>query len=98
MQPYQNRTNTSCVYDAFEAAGLPTTNQMLNGIRTDEVIELLKSHGYTIHLKSAKVSPKGGFFVIRDWKKDFSHLEYHINTEGLQDYDPTSIGAIATKA
>ena len=98
-QPYENKTPTSCVFDAFEAAGLPTDKRMKYGIRTDELVRLLEQNGYKLFYKGSHLSiPEGcGFFVIRDWKKNFSHIEYHIDCRGITDYQPESIGAIAVR-
>jgi len=101
MQTYKNTGNASCVWDAFNLAGLPITNDMRHGIRADDVIRLLESHGYTIYYKGYTPHlcpyPIGGYFVIRDWKKNYYHIEYHNSVYSFLDYDPSSVGAIACK-
>ena len=95
---YKNRSNTSCTYDAFERAGLPVNDKMLNGITADETIALLEQNGYKVFRNCEIEIPEDeGFFIFRDWGKDFSHLEYHINFDGVSEYQPESIGAVAIK-
>ena len=95
MQTYQNTTDRSCVYDAFKMAGLPTTPEMMNGITGNEVVVTLKSHGYLIALKGETVTVNGHFFIIRDFKKDFAHIEYHESVGELSDLTPEDIGVVA---
>lgn len=100
MMTYTNRTSKSCVFDAFEAAGLPVEQWMLEGARTDFVIQILQKNGYKIFTKengSVEIPEGSSFFVQRDWKKDYGHLEFHVNTEGVLDYDSSSIAFIAFK-
>ena len=101
MMDYQNRADTSCVYDAFERAGLPTNKKMLYGVTFGEVVDLLEKYGYTIYRKGATVSLPNdkGFFVIRTPMQSsrLGHAEYHITAEGVTDYPPESICAIAIK-
>ena len=97
---YKNRSNTSCVYDAFEQAGLPVNEEMLRGVRADETFALLKKNGYKVFKKGATVTPPSGdgFFVIRVSADEKSaHAEYHIGAEDVLNYPPESICAIAMK-
>lgn len=97
MQTYKNTTPTSCVWDAFKMAGIPVEDWMLYGVRTDKIVEILLSHGWSVHIKGATVSPKKPFIVMRDWKKEYAHLEYHESIHTVLDYPSDSIGAVFTK-
>ena len=96
---YKNRKDASCVFDAFEAAGLPTEKRMMHGILTADLIGLLESNGYKLFYKGDSVSVKKGcgFFVIRDFQKRFAHVEYHTSAVDVIDYAPETIGAVAIK-
>jgi len=100
MMDYSNKTNLSCVYDAFERAGLPVDESILNGVTIDDVFSLLERYGYTVYREGANVilPSDEGFFVIRTPQNEFAHAEYHISPEGVADYPSESICAIAIKA
>lgn len=95
-QTYKNTTPTSCVYDAFSMAGLPTTPEMMIGVTTEKVLSTLKKHGYRVALKNESPVKISGnhFFIIRDFMSDYSHIEYHESVEEILDIDPSSIGAV----
>lgn len=94
MMNYKNRSAKSCVYDAFEQAGLPVNDEMLHGVKAENVISTLRENGYTVFLKGSQVAPpKQGFFVLRS----HAHLEYHSTPDGVESYPPKSIAAIAIK-
>jgi hypothetical protein len=98
MQTYKNTTPTSCVYDAFIRAGLPVEERMMHGIKSYEVVELLEANGWIVLYKGQHFVPSDKpVIVLRDWKKDFSHTEFHESCSTIMDYDPASIGAIAYK-
>lgn len=103
MMNYKNRTNKSCAYDAFEQAGIPVTDDMLNGVRLDECEKILVENGYKVFRKNKKpvvVPDNEGFFVFRVWGDGDDaggHVEYHVNIDGVPEYDPKSICAIAIK-
>lgn len=97
MQSYKNTTQTSCVWDAFHLAGLPTEDWMMNGVMSDRVVDILIENGWKMHKKGSAVSPKKPFLVIRDYKSDFHHIEYHETIDTVLDYDASSIGAVFTK-
>lgn len=100
MMDYSNKTNRSCVYDAFERAGLPVSESMLDGVLADDVFSLLEQYGYAVYRKGATVNLPSdeGFFVIRTPKNEAAHAEYHISPEGVAEYLSESICAIAIKA
>lgn len=100
MMDYRNRTNTSCVYDAFERAGLPTTDDMLLGVTFDCLVSLLEGNGYKVYRngKRVKIPSNQGFFVVRTPVLNEGHIEYHASPEGVFDYPPESICAIAIRA
>lgn len=99
MMDYKNRSCTSCVYDAFERAGLPVSDEMLRGVRVDKTFLLLEQNGYKVFRKGAKVTLPNdkGFFVFRTPINECGHAEYHISVEGVTEYPPESVCAIATR-
>ena len=100
MMDYKNQTNKSCVYDAFKRAGLHVSESMMNGVSYGELKYLLDFYGYDVLEKGqTAVIEKGEcFFVIRTPVGDFGgHAEYHINWDGISDYDPKSICAVDIK-
>ena len=98
MQSYKNTSPTSCVYDAFQRAGVPTEPYMLNGVTSENVIKILKNNGWKVLLKGDSLTGfKENLIVMRDYKKDFAHLEHHESIATILDYPPDTIGAIAYK-
>lgn len=102
MRKYTFTSKTSCVYDAFTNAGIPTEEKMKYGITFDEVKEILKNNGYAIYEneQSVNLSDTEGFFIIWDTlnsNKSMSHIEYHIGLDYINQMDLYSIGAIAKK-
>ena len=99
MMNYSNRSNTSCVYDAFEQAGLPVSDEMLRGVRADKTFNLLKQNGYKVFRKGANVTLPSdeGFFVFRTPINGYAHAEYHVSIEGVTEYPSESVCAIAVK-
>jgi hypothetical protein len=99
MMIYQNTTNTSCVYDAFQQAGLPVNDEMLYGMTMGEVSRLLRKYGYKVYKKghTVVIPDCTPFFVIRTPKNGQAHAEYHLNTVGVTEYPPETICAIALK-
>lgn len=97
---YSNKTNQSCVYDAFERAGLPVSESMLNGVLAGNLFLLLEQYGYVVYRKGAIVNLPSdeGFFVLRVVSNETAHVEYHISPEGVAEYQSESISAIAIKA
>lgn len=71
---------------------------MLHGIKSSEVVEILESNGWIVYYKGQHYIPSDKpVIILRDWKKDFSHTEYHDSCSTIMDYHPASIGAIAVK-
>ena len=99
MIHYSNRSNTSCVYDAFEQAGLPVSDDMQNGVTARRMFQLLEKYGYKIYKKGTNVNLPidKGFFVIRTPINESAHAEYHIGFEDVINYPPETICAIAIK-
>lgn len=99
MMIYRNTTSTSCVYDAFQQAGLPVTGEMMSGVTAKQVFFLLRSYGYTVYRKghTVVIPDYTPFFVIRTPKNGQAHAEYHLNTVGVTEYPPETICAIAFK-
>ena len=99
MMNYKNRSLTSCVYDAFEQAGLPVSEEMLYGVRIGKTFSLLEQNGYKVFRNGAKVELPSdeGFFVFRTPVNECAHAEYHVSIEGVTEYPSESVCAIAVK-
>jgi hypothetical protein len=103
MKNYKNRSNTSCVYDAFEAAGLPVEDYMLQGVLAEDVISLLERNGYRVYRTGSYVTSEqlsNGFFILWDTAnsgKTVGHIEWHTNTHTILSMSSKDIGAIAIK-
>ena len=100
MQTYKNTTNTSCVYDAFHAAGLPTTEEMKYGIVDIEVANLLRGHGYKVFVNGANVTiPENNVFVmLENAIPGTGHIEFHSEQAwDIVKYDHSKISMIAFK-
>ena len=68
-------TPTSCVYDAFRAAGLSTDGISLNGMSIGDIKELCKQRGLK-YLEKGTWKPKGAF-IICSQNGDGGHAEYY---------------------
>ena len=101
MTTYQNKTNKSCVYDAFENAGLPTTPNMMMGVKIDTVVELLEEYGYTTYKKGTFVSLPDGydFFCLRDTGCGY-HLEHYYDWKVFEEmkYKPEEVCFISIQS
>lgn len=88
MKDYMITNKTSCVYDAFKAAGIPVTDSMLKGgIKAKEIIKTLVENGYRVFTDGDVAVPDEMplFIMMQKPTSSVGHLEYHYNAVGLDD-------------
>lgn len=76
----------SCVFKAFEKAGLPTKPYMRVGVEFGEVVELLRGHGYQFKHRGQPAVIPAGLFVFYYYGADEGHVEYFDSIDGV-DFD-----------
>lgn len=70
-------TPTSCVYDAFKAAGLSTDGLSLDGISFGDIKEICKQRGLK-YVERGRWTPKGAFILcVQNNETNTGHAEYY---------------------
>ena len=79
-------TPTSCVYDAFRAAGLSTDGLSLDGITFGDIKKICKQRGLK-YVEKGTWTPKGAFIAcVQNNETKDGHAEYYpsVPEDGLR--------------